>query len=214
MNSFVFSLFTSPWRGEVVCAAPQERRRRVGVTASTGSPASGPVAHPTPALRADAPPAGEGENSFAFPRRDLRAGCLLGPSNTAKSPVRGTLCLFPLPLKQKEAERRQAQSPVSASCDAALPPSLPSRSRAARRRARWRGRKGRRQHACRRSTAALAKGTIHPKGSASGHASWDSAGAFDPVRPPQPGGGDLALLHGRYPRRACPSPAKHLARRS
>ena len=27
------------------------------------------------------------------------------------------------------------------------------------------------------------------------------SGAFDPVRPPQPGGGDLALLHGRYPRR-------------
>ena len=27
------------------------------------------------------------------------------------------------------------------------------------------------------------------------------SGAFDPVRPPQPGGGDLALLHGCYPRR-------------
>ena len=35
------------------------------------------------------------------------------------------------------------------------------------------------------------------------------SGAFDPVRPPQPGGGDLALLHGRYPRRkrkSCPRP--------
>ena len=27
-----------------------------------------------------------------------------------------------------------------------------------------------------------------------GQASWDSAGALDPVRPPQPGGGDLAQL--------------------
>ena len=30
------------------------------------------------------------------------------------------------------------------------------------------------------------------------------SGAFDPVRPPQPGGGDLALLHGCYPRRTNP----------
>ena len=61
--------------------------------------------------------------------------------------------------------------------------------------------------ASRRSTAALARGTAHPQGSVSGHASWDSAGALGPIRPPQPGGGDLTLLHGRYPRRACPSPA-------
>ncbi len=54
---------------------------------------------------------------------------------------------------------------------------------------------------------------IGPQGSASGHASWDLAGAFDPVRAPQPGGGDQATLHGHYPRRACPSPAKHLAHR-
>jgi hypothetical protein len=40
------------------------------------------------------------------------------------------------------------------------------------------------------------------------------AGAFDPVSPPQPGGGDLALLHGRYPRRAIPVTARHPARRS
>jgi hypothetical protein len=29
--------------------------------------------------------------------------------------------------------------------------------------------------------------------------------ALDPVRPPQPGGGDLALLHGRYPRLPVPA---------
>ena len=29
-----------------------------------------------------------------------------------------------------------------------------------------------------------------------GQASWDAAGTLDPVSPPQPGGGDLALLHG------------------
>jgi hypothetical protein len=39
----------------------------------------------------------------------------------------------------------------------------------------------------RRSTAALAKGTFVAQGSASGHASWDPAGALDPVRPPRPG---------------------------
>jgi hypothetical protein len=97
--------------------------------------------------------------------------------------------------KKKEAERRKAQ------CHA------PPRLHAAR--------VQRDAHAFRRSTAALARGTIHPQGSASGHASWDLAGAFGPVRPPQPGSGDLALLRGRYPRRkTCPSPAMHLARRS
>jgi hypothetical protein len=53
-----------------------------------------------------------------------------------------------------------------------------------------------------------------PRLSASGHASRDSAGALDPVSPPQPGGGDFAPLRGCYPRRTCLSPAKHLARRS
>ena len=51
------------------------------------------------------------------------------------------------------------------------------------------------------------RGQLVAQGSASGHASGDSAGALDPVRPPQPGGGDLTLLHGRYPRPTCPSPA-------
>jgi hypothetical protein len=37
--------------------------------------------------------------------------------------------------------------------------------------------------AFRRSTAALANGTAAPKGSASGHASWDSAGAAYLARP-------------------------------
>jgi hypothetical protein len=56
-------------------------------------------------------------------------------------------------------------------------------------------------HACRRSTAVLARGTAHPRGSASGHASWDLAGAFDPHGRPNRGSGDLAPLHGYYPRR-------------
>ena len=47
---------------------------------------------------------------------------------------------------KKEAERRKAQSPTAAPCGAALP---------------LRG-----QHASRRSTAVLAKGTAHPEGSA------------------------------------------------
>ena len=93
--------------------------------------------------------------------------------------------------RKRNAGRREFAS--SASCDAAPPPPLPSPACG--------GGNGRGRHACRRSTAALAKGTIHPQGSASGHASWDLAGALDPVRPPQPGGGDLTPLHGRYPRR-------------
>ncbi len=68
--------------------------------------------------------------------------------------------------------------------------------------------------ACRRSTAVLAKGTAHPQGSASGQASRDAAGAFGPVRPPQPGGGDLALLHGRYPRRKKPVPVQRCTSRA
>jgi hypothetical protein len=65
--------------------------------------------------------------------------------------------------------------------------------------------------ACRRPTAALARETVGPQGSASGHASEDQSGAFDPIRPPQSGGGDLARLHGRYPcrktkRKNCPRP--------
>ena len=58
--------------------------------------------------------------------------------------------------------------------------------------------------ASRRSTAVLARGSARPQGSASGHVSCDLAGAFGPVSPPQPGGGDHRLLHGRYPRRPVP----------
>ena len=47
--------------------------------------------------------------------------------------------------------------------------------------------------ASRRPTAALARETAGPQGPAPGHASEEQSGAFDPVRPPQPGGGDLAL---------------------
>ena len=54
--------------------------------------------------------------------------------------------------------------------------------------------------ASRRPTAALAR-RLSPSGSASGHASGEQSGAFSPLRPLQPGSGDLALFHGRYPRR-------------
>jgi hypothetical protein len=42
------------------------------------------------------------------------------------------------------------------------------------------------------------------------------SGAFGPQRPPQPGGGDLALCHGRYPRRNNPSAVStsHAGRRA
>jgi hypothetical protein len=42
--------------------------------------------------------------------------------------------------------------------------------------------------ACRRSTTALARGTAGPQGSASGHASCDSAGAFGSTTPAPTGG--------------------------
>jgi len=69
--------------------------------------------------------------------------------------------------------------------------------------------------ACRRSTAALARGTAGPQGSASGHVSRDQSGALDPIRPPRPGSGDLAHLRGRYPRRRTLSQSsEHLTHRS
>jgi hypothetical protein len=39
-------------------------------------------------------------------------------------------------------------------------------------------------------------------------------GTFDPIRPPQPGGGDLAFLNGRYPRPPVPVQGMHLPDRS
>jgi hypothetical protein len=48
------------------------------------------------------------------------------------------------------------------------------------------------------------QGDFRPQGSASGQASWDASGALDPVRPPQPGGGDLTRLNGCYPPRPVP----------
>ncbi len=81
---------------------------------------------------------------------------------------------------KKEAERRETRIPsVRASRRGGAPSGAP---------------------ASRRSTAVLAKGTFVTQSSASGHASWDAAGTFGPVRPPQPGGGDLARIRGRYPR--------------
>ena len=83
--------------------------------------------------------------------------------------------------KQREAERRETRSqhPRLAGARRALRSALASR----------------------RPTAALARETVGPQGSASGHASGEQSGAFSPVRPLQPGSGDLALFHGRYPRR-------------
>ena len=70
----------------------------------------------------------------------------------------------------------------------------------------------RKQLACRRSTRGSRQRDFRPQGSASGHASWDAAGASDPLIALP--GEDRTPLHGRYPRRACPSPVKHLTRRS
>ena len=68
------------------------------------------------------------------------------------------------------------------------------------------------QLACRRSTRGSRPRDFRPQGSASGHASWDAAGAYDPLIALP--GEERTPLHGRYPRRACPSPVKHLTRRS
>ena len=68
------------------------------------------------------------------------------------------------------------------------------------------------QLACRRSTRGSRQRDFRPQGSASGHASWDAAGACDPLTALP--GEERTPLHGRYPRRACPSPVKHLTRRS
>jgi hypothetical protein len=51
----------------------------------------------------------------------------------------------------------------------------------------WRGSAPAGAPASRRSTAALAQGTVHPQGAVSGHASWDAAGAFDPDGRPNRG---------------------------
>jgi hypothetical protein len=83
----------------------------------------------------------------------------------------------------KDAERRQTQG------RRAVPLARPRIQRDA--------------HVCRRSTAVLARGTAHPQGSASGQASWDAAGALDPLRPLQSGSGDLA--RGVSPARPVPA---------
>ncbi len=53
-----------------------------------------------------------------------------------------------------------------------------------------------------------------PAGATSGQASWVRGGTFDPVRPRQPGHGDLTLLNGRYPRPPVPVQGTHLPDRS
>jgi hypothetical protein len=58
---------------------------------------------------------------------------------------------------------------------------------------------------CRRSTAVLTH-WLPPLRATSGQASWDVVRAFDPVRPPQPGGGDQAQLLRALPAQTCPSP--------
>jgi hypothetical protein len=58
------------------------------------------------------------------------------------------------------------------------------------------------------------KGVVVPRLN-SGQASWDAAGALDPVSPRQPGRGDLAQFkRPLQPPHACPSPGMHLPRRS
>jgi len=55
------------------------------------------------------------------------------------------------------------------------------------------------QLACRRSTRGSRQRDFRPQGSASGHASWDAAGASDPLAALP--GEDRTPLHGCYPRR-------------
>jgi hypothetical protein len=68
--------------------------------------------------------------------------------------------------KQKEAERRQTLSHILRAMGRGT---ASARTLPRKRERTWEG-----QLACRRSTAALAKGTRHPKGSASGQVSWDA----------------------------------------
>jgi hypothetical protein len=93
-----------------------------------------------------------------------------------------------LPAK-KEAERRQTQvRPTSAPCGAARTLQC--------------------AHACRRPTAALARGTFVASGSASGHASGDLAGAHD-LMDRQPGRRPHAsprVLPAPEQIRTCPRP--------
>jgi hypothetical protein len=95
----------------------------------------------------------------------------------AKKKVRGGACLS---VFAKPRKKFGGETPTDAIGD------LPCR--------RTRPRLKREAHDCRRSTTALAQGTLVAKGSASGQASWDAARALDPMRSPQPGGEDLAQL--------------------
>jgi hypothetical protein len=99
-------------------------------------------------------------------------------------PIRSVVCFAsPLPAKRrarKEAERRQTRNQLL---------HLPAQ----------------------RALCGRARLSAFHRGSCQGD-SWSprlsvrpcfgrQSGAFDPVRPLQPGSGDLALFHGRYPRR-------------
>ncbi len=105
----------------------------------------------------------------------------------AANKARGGACLSlvrPIPLRQatkkKDAERRQTQITILraptfilAACAAGQRRGRGAASIPSVFLPRVRGRAGEgRQRAYRRSTAVLAKGTIHPDGSASGHVSW------------------------------------------
>ncbi len=93
---------------------------------------------------------------------------------------------------KKEAERRKAQTSNHRALRCGAAPAGAARLSAFHRGSRQRD--------------------VGPQGSASGHASWDLAGAFDPVRPPQPGGGNLAPLHGIT--RAAPVPVQRSTSRT
>jgi hypothetical protein len=99
--------------------------------------------------------------------------------------------------KKKEAERRETdRSVLRASGRGSCPHPDPPRVR---------GREGRGQLASRRSTAVLAK-RLSPPCSAPGQASWDVAGAYDPMDR-QPGRRSYALSRA-LSAPACPSPGK------
>ena len=132
------------------------------------------------------PHAGEVEKANPFSRRASRL-----------------FCFFPSPQWGEEAEHQRCEAGEG---ETRSPSSAPFPLALARLRERVRGRGSAPAGALasRRSTAVLAKGSARPQGSASGHVSCDLAGASGPQSPPQPGGGDLAPLRGRYPRRPVP----------
>ena len=143
---------------------------------------------PSPSLRSTSPHAGRGEKEITFPLRAFCRRC--GFSDLGSSTFSIDRAALASSIRSREREKGSG-TPVDAD---PYPPHpamrlcLPLRK----------------QLACRRSTRGSRQRDFRPQGSASGHASWDAAGACDPLIALP--GEERTPLHGRYPRRACPSP--------